>query len=65
MKDDTLRAVLDNHAPHELLLIACDGFRIYNKESNEMLWKWDASHDGEPYGALETLFAMQGLKPEH
>jgi len=67
MIDKELQAVLDTYDPDELRLVVLDGYIIYKKVDNgedEKLWSWDVEFDGEPYGALETLFKEVGLTVE-
>ena len=64
MKDEQLETVLERHDPEDLRLVPLDGFTIYHTESDVKLWEWDAEFDGEPYQAIETLFAEVGLETE-
>jgi len=64
MIDSQLKQILDEYDPDELRLESCDGYQIYRTQDDEKLWQWDVEFDGEPYGALETLFEEVGLEVE-
>ena len=64
MKDYKLGRLLNDYDPDNLRLVAGDGYIIYHMDTDEKLWQWDSEYDGEPYGALETLFNEVGLEVE-
>lgn len=70
----SLAAVLDDYESEELRVTSShDGFAVYritgetnqwDEPDDELLWRWDPAHDGEPFRAMEALFEKCGHEVE-
>jgi len=57
--------VLDTYDNEDIRIISShDGFTIREKETQDVLWKWNPAHDREPFGAMQDLFERLGYDIE-